>query len=490
MSQVWLIAFMSLALVFYPLSLVGCLLCKLPFSCRWSHSRNIQGAWISDGGNELYYIVNIALCVLVTALLQVTTIDNEAANSLYIIWHNLVGKIAVVWYLIAYLLLRVGKEQLWMLVLGPIAFMFPVGQPASGSSLPRGISALLKSKTDSASSCDGDDDSLSNERIVVTRCIPCSGVSGVGAELNLMMINCEEGQPYGPARQIALMFLELLSDCAQLHCKKAASGKEDGTLRIRITVYHAQRFDYPVTEEEWDRFDGVIIPGSLSAAYDTHIEWIGHLMKVIQSEIVAKSRKTLGICFGHQAFAHSFGMRHGSEEAAQGRAAKCVLGPIAGRRVVPLTAQGQVFFEASCGSTTDNATSEMLYTRGDMVESIPEVAVSLCGSNELPFEAVAYFSSSDDRKKFQTPLDCDESKPFAVTFQAHPEFVTCLGSNFIYLDCVRSMEDHGQISNQVAKLARLEAGEREKEITRSSLECIYAAANALGWFGGGEVLVS
>ena len=138
--------------------------------------------------------------------------------------------------------------------------------------------------------------------------------------------------------------------------------------------------------------------------------------------------------------------------------------------MVPLTAQGQVFFEASCGSTTDNATSEMLYTRGDMVESIPEVAVSLCGSNELPFEAVAYFSSSDDRKKFQTPLDCDESKPFAVTFQAHPEFVTCLGSNFIYLDCVRSMEDHGQISNQVAKLARLEAGEREKEITRSSLE--------------------
>ncbi|EJK71422.1 hypothetical protein THAOC_07138, partial [Thalassiosira oceanica] len=463
----------------------------------------LQGAWISDNNNELYYIVNIALCVLVAALLQVTTIE-KAANSLYILWHYLVGKIAVVWYLIAYLLLKIGHEQLWMLVLGPICFMFPVGQPTSDSSLPflGGISALIKSKADGARSCVGNGDSPScvgngdsltndsnesKERIVVTRCITCPGVSSMGKQLNLMMINCEEHLPYGPARQIALMFLELLSDCAQLRCKKAASGKEDGTIRIRITVYHAQRFDYPATEEDWASFDGILIPGSLSAAYDTHIEWIGHLMKVIQSEIVAKSRKTLGICFGHQAFAHSFGMGDCSEEAMQGRAAKCVLGPIAGRRVVPLTSQGQVFFGASCSSTTDNTTSAMLYTRGDMVQSIPtNVAVSLCGSKELPFEAVAYFSSNDDRQKFQSRLGCeDEPKPFAVTFQAHPEFSTCTGSNFNYPDCVKSMESHGMISNQVCLLAQSEAGEREKEITRSSLECTLAAANALGWFGGG-----
>ena len=425
-----------------------------------------------------------------TVLLQVTTVDREAANSLYILWHYFVGKIAVVWYLIAYLLLKTGHEQLWMLVFGPIAFMFPVGQPASDSS--RGISALIKSKTDGAQSCDGDDVSLSkisnesNERIVVSRCITCPGMSRMGEGLNLMMINCEENKPYGPARQIALMFLELLSDCAQLHCKKSAGGEEDGTFRIRITVYHAQRLDYPATEEMWENYDGILIPGSLSAAYDTHIEWIGHLMNVIQSEIVAKSRKTLGICFGHQAFAHSFGMRDCSE-AAQGRAAKCVLGPIAGRRVLPLTSQGQVFFEASCSSTTDNATSDMLYTRGDMVQSIPtNVAVSLCGSKDLPFEAVAYFSSNDDKEKFQTRLDCeDEPKPFAVTFQAHPEFSTCTGRNFNYLDCVKSMENLGMISKQVAELARSEAGDREKEITRSSLECTLAAANALGWFGGG-----
>jgi len=48
-------------------------------------------------------------------------------------------------------------------------------------------------------------------------------------------------------------------------------------LTIRITIYHAQSNDYPLTSSEWSSYDGILIPGSLSAsaAYDnTSVEWI------------------------------------------------------------------------------------------------------------------------------------------------------------------------------------------------------------------------
>ena len=58
---------------------------------------------------------------------------------------------------------------------------------------------------------------------------------------------------------------------------------DDSSLTICITEYHAQSInDYPLTSLEWSSYDGVIIPGSLSAAYDnTNLAWIEKLQSVI-----------------------------------------------------------------------------------------------------------------------------------------------------------------------------------------------------------------
>lgn len=110
--------------------------------------------------------------------------------------------------------------------------------------------------------------------------------------LNLMIICCEEKAPYGPAEETANMFLELLCAAYEQYQKDNSSVYVDNECTaarttIRITIYHAQQMDYPQTSKEWDSYDGIIIPGSLSAAYDTHIEWIQYLMTMIQTEIHA-----------------------------------------------------------------------------------------------------------------------------------------------------------------------------------------------------------
>ena len=67
---------------------------------------------------------------------------------------------------------------------------------------------------------------------------------------------------------------------------------------------------------EWSSYDGILLPGSFSSAYEND-EWIQKLKCVIQSEIHAKGRKTLAVCFGHQIFAHSFHItKHGDDESS------------------------------------------------------------------------------------------------------------------------------------------------------------------------------
>lgn len=191
--------------------------------------------------------------------------------------------------------------------------------------------------------------------------------------LNLMMICCEENEPYGGAENTATMFLELL--CAayeRFRCRGRGSDARDEDYKtIRITIYHAQAMDYPKTDQVWDSYHGIIIPGSLSAAYDTHIDWIHRLLMVIQQDIHDKRRKTLGVCFGHQCFAHSLGLDESNNITCQsndgvgqegtsvngnnqrekgegnanvhkcGLATKSSVGPIAGRKSFELTAEGK-----------------------------------------------------------------------------------------------------------------------------------------------------
>lgn len=284
---------------------------------------------------------------------------------------------------------------------------------------------------------------------------------------------------------------------------------------IRITIYHAQTNDYPITQEEWDSYNGIIIPGSLSAAYDTHIEWIHKLQTIIQSEIVAKQRKCLGICFGHQCFAHSFELIDGksnnttrndsssSKQARRGSASKCTIGNIAGRKSFKLTNEGKFLLRSSRSSTTSSNKDciDMLFTRGDMVESLPSVAVSLCGSDDnrtLPNEACAYFSNEDDVHMFQQQIKQQDEKelsavvdkgsgdevvlPYAITFQAHPEYMTSTGYKINYVNTVKAMKDRGSITTEQQEEAITDAKLHYEMLERDCLDAIVSTGVILGWF--------
>ncbi|KAL3811296.1 hypothetical protein ACHAXA_007158 [Cyclostephanos tholiformis] len=372
--------------------------------------------------------------------------------------------------------------------------------------------------------------------------------------LNLMMICCEENEPYGPALDTATMFLELLVASYERYRegviddgdvstsgrppRGGAAEDDDHPLRkIQITVYHAQALDYPVTPREWDDYDGIIIPGSLAAAYDTHVEWISRLLTVIQMEIHEKRRKTLAVCFGHQAFAHSFrssamggcdrmictsedGERVGGDGGG-GLATVCSIGPMAGRKAFRLTNEGKFLLGGTSLTTCrgDHRVSmrndqretnerspsreclEMLYTRGDMVKSIPSVGISLCGDGNLPNEACAYFASMEDAACFRNHVAQDSAgmefhaslagqkssippwpMPYAITYQAHPEYMSVTGYKVNYVNTVGAMEKRGSISHDISLCARKDAELNYDMLLENCLQATISTGVILGWF--------
>jgi len=92
--------------------------------------------------------------------------------------------------------------------------------------------------------------------------------------------------------------------------EEVSTADEEETTELSVAVYRATTGDYPASPSEWDRYDGFLLPGSLSAAYGNE-EWIRALRDTIRTEIVGRRRKCLAVCFGHQILAHSFGERGG-----------------------------------------------------------------------------------------------------------------------------------------------------------------------------------
>lgn len=332
--------------------------------------------------------------------------------------------------------------------------------------------------------------------------------------LNLMMISCEENPPYGPSKDTALIFLELLCQAYERKCSRSllsSSSKESETknreqqimvsddttnLTISITIYHAQSNDYPLTLSEWSSYDGILIPGSLSAAYDTQVEWIEKLQSVIRNEIHKMGLKTVGVCFGHQCFAHAFGAHHDVDVCSrEGRAIKCPTGSKAGRISCKLTQEGRQLLLLDGNSDMEII---MLYTHGDMVQSLPEFAISLGGTTNVPIEASAYFSSKEEKILFQKQQQQTTStmanggdkssdtaikvQPYAFTFQAHPEYISPTGFNTTYFNTVQEMEDRGLITQQFSKEVREDAKVNFEKVQEDSLSVMIAVATTFGWF--------
>jgi GMP synthase-like glutamine amidotransferase len=274
--------------------------------------------------------------------------------------------------------------------------------------------------------------------------------------LNFVMLGCEPKMPYGPIDHTAQLLADLLGMAAH-------RSKNDCYWMIRIKTYNAQEQEYPV---EWDSYDGVLLPGSFASAYDTD-PWIEKLKQVLQTEIAGKRRPTLGVCFGHQILAHSF---------PDGKAAATPTGPQAGRYAMETT-------ESGAKMLNNKPTIDFYFTHGDMVEQLPCTALSLGGNEDVPILAAAYFSTLHEVAEWSCSSNA-KSKPYAITFQAHPEYATSMDLGVfrtLHL-CMDAMERRGGIT----KMHRMQAGQDSTDsfaqVQTDSIDTMVAAGRLLGWF--------
>ena len=280
---------------------------------------------------------------------------------------------------------------------------------------------------------------MNEERVVLRTTV---GQPQPTQSLKLCLLGCEDQPPYGPAKHTGTMFLDLL---------KQAAERDHLHICIEITIYQVQQLDYP---KSYGDFDGVLLPGSFSAAYQDDA-WVLKLKEVIRESLWAQRIPTLGVCFGHQILAHAM---------EGGVATKCPSGPQVGCRFFQTRKESREF----AYSDDDNEASQelsLLYTHGDMVETLPEMATALGGTAEVPIQGAIYHFEED---------------PIFVTFQAHPEYASQGPKQATMRTIMRKMEERGAISNHESALEQVEV--HWETIYRDSMQVMVTTCRLLNWF--------
>lgn len=311
----------------------------------------------------------------------------------------------------------------------------------------------------------------------------------IAASLRLCMLSCEDFPPYGPSKSTGNLFLQLICDAILSSANQlfalttySHSQVEMVELNVVIEIYRAQAQKFP---SDWNVFHGILIPGSFSSAYETK-PWIERLKEVIQKEIHAKQRKTLGVCFGHQVFSHSF------QGESQGLCIPCPYGQQAGRRVSPLTKECMILLQkAQYSNERYSSDIQLIYTHGDMVKQLPSCAVPLFGDENVPIQAAAYFANDTEVEFFRKY--CDTStvlnddckripKPYAFTFQAHPEYYSNQGMNETFTNVVKAMGKRNPDLQPEFENALMDAKENRSKIQDESISVMVTVGRLLGWF--------
>uniref|UniRef100_A0A0G4HYR3 Glutamine amidotransferase domain-containing protein n=1 Tax=Chromera velia CCMP2878 TaxID=1169474 RepID=A0A0G4HYR3_9ALVE len=225
--------------------------------------------------------------------------------------------------------------------------------------------------------------------------------------LRVALLRTEYADVYG--KDIVSMFNEWLSD-ASLEIGK----------QLEIVEFNAVRGPLPSLEEILG-FDGVVIPGSLSSAYDGD-EWISNLSELIRRMVRSRVRM-VGVCFGHQIIARALG---GSV--------------VANPKGLHLRLSS---FEPNLGAypsglfNTSGEEAEAVklhFSHNDVVVSLPSPAeglpegvsvASLGGSPMCPVQGLCLSEEGEGG-----------GRVFGVTLQGHPEYATPTGQG-----CLRGVID-------------------------------------------------
>ena len=343
--------------------------------------------------------------------------------------------------------------------------------------------------------------SASDERRILRRTVQLPAKAPPLADgrrsLRLCMLGCEDHPPYGPTEATGALFLDLVTSAIHSAHPVANDGSDAAEIAVDfdvfITIFRVQVMDYPA---QWDEFDGILIPGSFSSAYET-VPWIERLKDVIQNEIYANKRKTLAVCFGYQLYAHSFSRHDGQGGLCQ----PCPHGHQAGRRISSLTREGSALLnQPTVASLSSDAleskpnaeTIQLMYTHGDHVASLPPCAVSLFGNDSVPIQAAAYFADNEEAAIFCESIGSNGQKggenlpplpkPHCITFQAHPEYSSQDGLTITFTNILRALEEKRVLPQ--ADLAEAEADTTDKfpELQQESIRLFVTVCNILGWF--------
>jgi len=103
-AQSWVVIFMSLGLIFYPISLTG---------------------WIEEDNHLFYGVVNCYLTLLLVVLNRIT--PSHGGNRLYRVYRSWAPRVAFLWYLTVVVLSAAGVNALWMIWTAPFFFVMPLG---------------------------------------------------------------------------------------------------------------------------------------------------------------------------------------------------------------------------------------------------------------------------------------------------------------------------------------------------------------------------
>jgi GMP synthase-like glutamine amidotransferase len=351
-------------------------------------------------------------------------------------------------------------------------------------------------------------------------------------ELRFLFLGCEADDSYGPYDHTATLFIELICRAVQEHYfhtqqqeqevpatqkRKQTSTTTTHILHVTLTVYRISQGDLPthLSDEEWNHFHGIILPGSHGAAYDAEsTPWILEFGNLLRAKHQPGRPPMLGICFGHQLLAHV-------ADGDGGKAVLCPNGTQVGRKSMTVTEAGRrILFppssvsngkphnstsqeetkegsmaqlsvaEESTGCSNSLPTIDLYYSHGDMVQQLPSHAIVLASSDKVPIQAAAYFASEHEAREFTrngnsaTNNKNTTIRPTAITFQAHPEFAVSrtLGLERTLGRIMDGMQHRGVITPEARHEIGHDAQMNFASVERQSLQVLMRVGHALEWW--------